>query len=128
MVSQNKITAVSVTKNEALSCNKMMSSEKVWRSFRVIETRRRQGKAVPKYSDYEIKMPNLGFKQFLKTEINMFTHIFCFLPFGIRAFVLRFFLGNGGYGLLWLNNKRRKGRQYLQDQFAMLRRKLFGRK
>ncbi len=127
LVAENRITSLSVTKKEALKCNKMMSTEKVWRSFRVIETRRRQGKSVPKYSDYEIKMPNLGFKQFLKTEINMFTHIFCFLPFKVRAVVLRFFLGNGGYSLLWLNSKRRKFRQWSQDKIAMIKRKVFGR-
>lgn len=126
---QNKsITTYKTTEKEALKCNTMMSSEKVWRAFRIIETQRRQGKAVPKYADYEIKMPSLGIKQFLKTEINMFTHIFCFLPSGFRKPILKFFLSNGGYSLLWLNNKRREVRGFLKDFYSKYKRKLFGRR
>lgn len=124
MQKNNKITVHEVNEKEALSCNKMMSSEKVWRAFRIIETRRRQGKAVPKYADYELQMPDLGVKQFIKTEINMFTHIFCFLPKRFRAPVMSFFLGNGGYIFLWLNHQRRDVRHYLRDSWARLKRKL----
>ena len=128
MQEKNLITIYNTTEKEALSCNKMMSSEKVWRAFRIIETHRRQGKAVPKYADYEITMPPLGLKQFLKTEINMFTHIFCFLPLRHRAIVLKFMLSNGGYALLWINNQRRNLRYFIRDNYVKFKRNLIGRK
>jgi coenzyme F420 hydrogenase subunit beta len=116
-----------VTKNEALACNAHMSEEKRWRAFRVIETHRRQGKPIPDYGSQDFQMPHHSLFQFLKTERNMLSHIFCFLP-GQRATVLRFCLGNGGYLLLWVNNKRRRFKLWLRDSLARAKRILFGRK
>ena len=115
-----------LTRREALSCNTMMSKEKRWRAFRIIETHRRQGKSIPAYGPYPFVAPMAPPKQFLKTEINMFTHLFCFLP-KWRAPLLKFTLSSGGYYLLWLNNLRRNARIWVRDSFAKLKRKLFGR-
>ncbi len=117
----------SVTRTEALSCNKMMSTEKRWRAFRIIETHRRQGKPIPSYGPYGLEMPKSTGKQFIKTEINMLTHALCYLP-KFRAPVLRFTLGDGGYYLLWLNSLRRRLRHIVRDGTAYLKRKTFGRK
>jgi Coenzyme F420 hydrogenase/dehydrogenase, beta subunit C terminus len=127
LVANGALTIQDLTRKEALSCNTMMSNEKIWRAFRIIETRKRQGRAVPKYTDYELSLPQHGLKQFLKTEINMFTHILCFMP-KLRAPVLKFFLGNGGYTFLLINNWRRRLRYFIRDGLAWCRRKIFGRK
>ncbi len=122
-----KIGVEDVTRREALACNRMMSTEKRWRAFRVIETNRRQGKSIPSYGPHGFRFPKQKGKQFIKTEIHMFTHIFCYLP-KWRGAVLRFFLGNGGYSLLWLNNKRRTLRFLIRDTKAKIFRRFFGRK
>jgi hypothetical protein len=116
-----------VTRKEALACNHMMSTEKRWRAFRVIETLRRQGRPVPAYGQHGFRFPRQSGKQFVKTELHMFTHIFCYLP-KLRPFVLRFFLGNGGYGLLWLNSKRRALRFFVRDSLFKIKSTLFGRR
>jgi coenzyme F420 hydrogenase subunit beta len=126
VIAANKIVHEPVTEKEALACNKMMSTEKRWRAFRIIETNRRQGKSIPAYGEHGFSLPSQYGKQFIKTEIHMFTHIFCYLP-KFRAFVLRFMLSKGGYYLLWLNNQRRNLRFYLRDTLAKTKRKLFGR-
>jgi coenzyme F420 hydrogenase subunit beta len=113
-----------LTTKEALVCNAMMAEEKRWRAFRVIETQRRQGKPIPAYG---IQIPHHSGLQFLKTEMHMFTHIFCFLH-GARGRVLRFLLSDGGYLMFWLNNKRRRFRVWLRDSRAKLLRKVFGRR
>jgi hypothetical protein len=105
----------------------MMANEKRYRAFRIIETHRRQGKAIPAYAPFGTLMPKQSGKQFIKTEINMLTHAPCFMP-KIRASILRFFLGNGGYYLLWLNNKRRNFRFWWRDLKQTTKNKLFGRK
>jgi coenzyme F420-reducing hydrogenase beta subunit len=115
-----------VTRREALACNRMMGTEKRWRAFRVIETLRRQGKPVPAYGPHSFRFPRQSGKQFVKTEIHMFTHIFCHLP-RLRAAVLRFTLSGGGYLLLWLNGQRRALRFLIRDSIAKARRTLFGR-
>jgi coenzyme F420 hydrogenase subunit beta len=115
-----------ITRKEALACNKMMSTEKRWRAFRVIETLRRQGRPVPAYGPHGFRFPRQSGKQFIKTEIHMFTHIFCHLP-KLRHVVLKFTLGRGGYSLLWLNSKRRALRFFLRDTTARVRRAIFGR-
>lgn len=115
-----------VTRTEALACNKMMSTEKRWRAFRIIETHKRQGKPIPAYGPFGMGMPSQSGKQFLKTEVNMFTHFLCYVP-KFRAPVLRFFLSDGGYYLLWLNSLRRTIRFFIRDSLAKLKRKLLGR-
>jgi coenzyme F420 hydrogenase subunit beta len=115
-----------VTEREALACNRMMATEKRWRAFRVIETLRRQGKPVPAYGDHGFRFPHQSGKQFVKTEIHMFTHMFCHLP-KLRSYVLRFTLSQGGYILLWLNCQRRRLRFFVRDTTALIRRTLFGR-
>lgn len=116
-----------VTRREALACNRMMATEKRWRAFRVIETLRRQGEAIPAYGPHGFAFPSQFGKQFVKTEIHMFTHIFCYLP-RWRAGILRFMLSRGGYGLLRLNNARRQLRFWLRDTRSLLLRRLFGRR
>ncbi len=116
-----------LTDKEAQSCNKMMVSEKKWRAFRMIETHKRQGKSIPSYGKYGFKLPSHSGKQFIHTEQNMLSHIFVFLP-KFRAPLLKFFLGNGGYSLLWLNNKRRRFRNWFRDTVSKFKRKTFGRK
>lgn len=127
MVSAGVITSKNVTRSEAIACNKLMSTEKRWRAFRIIETHRRQGKAIPAYGPYGLEMPKSSGWQFIKTEINMLTHMLCFMP-KYRASALRFVLGNGGYYLLWLNNYRRRLRDLIRDSSASFRRFIFGRR
>lgn len=126
-LSDGAIVSKEVTRNEALACNKLMSNEKRWRAFRIIETHRRQGKPIPAYGPYEMQMPKASGKQFIKTEINMLTHAPCFMPW-LRAPLLKFILGDGGYYLLWLNNFRRRFRDYVRDTKAALKRRLVGRR
>jgi coenzyme F420 hydrogenase subunit beta len=116
-----------VTQREALACNRMMATEKRWRAFRVIETLRRQGKPVPAYGAHGFRFPRQSGIQFIKTEIHMFTHIFCHLP-RLRGYVLRLTLSQVGYILLWLNSARRRLRFFLRDTLARLRRALIGRR
>jgi coenzyme F420 hydrogenase subunit beta len=116
-----------VTRKEALACNRMMSTEKRWRAFRVIETLRRQGKPIPAYGPHGFRFPRQSGKQFLKTEIHMFTHIFCHLP-RLRGAVLKLTLSNFGYALLWINSKRRSLRFILRDSWARVRNTLLGRR
>jgi coenzyme F420 hydrogenase subunit beta len=123
---QQKLVVKDVTRKEALACNRMMATEKRYRAFRIIETHRRQGKPVPAYGEFGTQMPTQRGKQFLKTEINMLTHAPCFMP-RYRAAILKFFLSDGGYYLLWLNHKRRTLRFWWRDLKALIRRKLFGR-
>ena len=123
LIAREKLNVVEVTRKEALACNTLMSHEKRWRAFRVIETHRRQGKAIP---EYRMPSPKHSLSHFIKTEIHMLSHIFCFLP-KYRAKVLRFMLGEGGYRLLWLNQKRRAFRFWRRDTLALVKRKMFGR-
>ncbi|MBX7144641.1 MAG: Coenzyme F420 hydrogenase/dehydrogenase, beta subunit C-terminal domain [Oligoflexia bacterium] len=122
---RHAIKSKSLTRREALACNELMSSEKRWRAFRVIETHRRQGKAIPKYGSPHQTFPHHSGLQFVKTEAHMLSHVFCFLP-RLRASVLRFFLGKG-YWLFWLNSKRRALRFFIRDNREKLRRALKGR-
>jgi coenzyme F420 hydrogenase subunit beta len=116
-----------ITRREALACNRMMSTEKRWRAFRVIETLRRQGKPVPAYGPHGFRFPRQSGKQFIKTELHMFTHIFCHLP-KLRAYVLKLTLSPFGYALLWMNCQRRWLRFFVRDSIAKVRRTLFGRR
>ena len=123
---EKSIGALPVTRKEALKCNKQMATEKRWRAFRVIETHRRQGKSIPNYGRTADHFPRHSGLQFVETEMHMLTHISCFIP-RFRGALLRFFLGNGGYSLLWLNNKRRTFKFWLRDTIAKMKRNLFGR-
>lgn len=123
----NKIVWKDLTRKEALNCNHHMATEKRWRAFRMIETHRRQGKSVPAYGDYSLDFPSRKGKQFLLTEGNMLTHMGCFLQ-KQRPAMLRFFLGDGGYILLWMNNKRRRFKIFVRDSYARIKRKCFGRR
>lgn len=127
LVDSKKIAHEPVTRKEALACNKMMATEKRWRAFRVIETLRRKGLPIPLYGAETFQLPKQSGKQFIKTEIHMLTHIFCYLP-RWREIVLRLTLSNFGYYLLWLNHKRRAFRFWRRDTLFFIRRKLFGRK
>ena len=125
LVQAGKVTSVDVTRREVLESNKLMASEKRWRAFRVIETHRRQGKAIPNYGPSYPEFPRHHGLQFLKTELHILSHVFCFLP-KLRAKALRFFL-TGGYWLFWLNHKRRALRVLWRDSKEKLRRKIVGR-
>jgi coenzyme F420 hydrogenase subunit beta len=116
-----------VTRREALACNRMMSAEKRWRAFRVIETLRRQGRPIPAYGPHGFRFPRQSGKQFVKTEIHMLTHMFCHLP-KLRGLVLQLTLSNVGYVLLWLNCQRRNLRFFLRDSWARIRNSLMGRR
>ena len=125
-ISNDKITIQKLTESEALKCNHQMATEKRWRAYRVIETHKRQGKSVPHYGKHDMDFPAHSGKQFIETEANMLSHIFCFLP-KFRRNVLKFFLYGGGYWLLWLNNKRRRFKLFYRDSKSSIRRKIFGR-
>lgn len=126
LLERGKISGLTVTTREIMSSNRLMATEKRWRAFRVIETHRRQGKPIPSYGDPTARLPEHTGVQFVKTELHMLSHIFCFLP-GMRAAALRFFLGSGGYWLFWLNSKRRWLRTGWRDFYAALRRTVIGR-
>lgn len=126
-VESGNLKTLAVTRKEALACNSLMAGEKRWRAFRVIETHRRQGKSLPLYSSPHQEFPRHTGWQFIKTEMHMLSHIFCFLP-KYRARLLKFFLGPGGYWLLWLNHKRRAFRFWRRDALAALKRNIFGRR
>lgn len=120
------IVSKDLTRREAHACNELMAGEKRWRAFRVIETHRRQGKSIPSYGDPHEEFPRHGGLQFVKTELHMLSHLFCFLP-KLRATTLRFFLGKG-YWLFWLNSRRRAFRFWWRDTRAAMRRRFFGRR
>lgn len=92
----------------ARTSNTLMGEEKRWRAFRLIETRKRQGFAIP---DYGFEIPKPNFKQLVLTELNLLSHIFCFIKVG-RKSVLKFTFSRFGYSLLWLNNKKRRFRDW----------------
>ncbi len=121
-----KLKTKSLTRKEAQGCNKPMLTEKRWRAFSIMETHRRQGRNIPLYGSLDFRAPGQSRRQFLLTELHTFTHIFCFLP-ALRQKVLEILLSDWGYGLLWLNHKRRQFRVWRRDTAARIRRVLFGR-
>lgn len=121
---RQKLKIMRLTRQESLDCNTMMAHEKRWRAFRIIETLRRQGKPIPQYG---IESPKHSLKHFIKTELHILSHLFCYLP-RLRAPVLRFILGSGGYYLLWVNFLRRQFRFWRRDKKAAISRKIFGRR
>lgn len=126
LLAEGKARIEYLTRRETLACNRLMATEKRWRAFRVVETLRRRGLAIPAYGSSLFRFPKQSGKQFVKTELHMLTHVFCYLP-KLRAKVLRFMLSDGGYGLLWLNHKRRALRVGVRDGIESLRRRFFGR-
>lgn len=125
-VQAGALATVAVTEREARASNILMAHEKRDRAFRVIETHRRQGKPVPYYGESVGEFPRQRGIKFLKTEIHMLSHIFCFLP-RYRAAVLRFFLGKG-YWLFWANSLRRRLRVWIRDSLFLVKRKTVGRR
>jgi hypothetical protein len=125
-INTGHIKSFQVTKTEAKLSNIVMSAEKRWRAFRVIETQRRQGKAIPEYQDSSKHFPAHSGMKFVETELHMLSHIFCFLP-RYRARVLTFMLTHG-YWLFWLNNKRRRVKLWWRDSLFRLRSTVLGRK
>lgn len=125
-VDRGAIVSHSLTTRETLACNSIMATEKRWRSFRVIETLKRQGRSVPSYFGFEHRFPRHSGRQFIETELHMLSHVFCYLP-QYRKVVLKFFLGPLGYGLFYLNSLRRALRNLIRDSKESLRRRLWGR-
>jgi coenzyme F420 hydrogenase subunit beta len=103
----------------ARECNLETALEKRYRAFRVIETRRRQGHAIP---DYGHEIPNMNGIRAIRVEINMFTHVLCYLP-KLRGYMLRLIFSPVGYWMMWTNHQRRVVKFRLRDVFMKLRRK-----
>lgn len=110
---RGSLISIPLTPEHARSSNVMMGHEKRGRAFRIIETRRRQGLPVP---EYELKIPKASGKEFILTEINIFTHIFCFMNCDkIKIAILKLSLSPIGYAALRLNNLRRNFRTWRRD-------------
>lgn len=124
LVDDGKMHLRDLTTAETLASNRMMATEKRWRAFRVIETLRRQGRPTPAY---DVTIPRHSPKEFLKTEIHMFTHIMCYLP-QLRRRFSRMMLSEVGYQLLRLNFLRRRFREWRRDTVSRVRRKFVGRR
>lgn len=120
---ENKaLRLVEISSQHARTSNRMMGEEKRNRAFRVIETRRRQGFAIP---DYGMPTPTIDADKIFATEANMLSHIFCFMGWG-KKFVLRLTFSPLGYNLLRLNYWRRELRNWRRDRKARKLQKKFG--
>lgn len=106
----------------AKECNLETALEKRYRAFRVIETRRRQGHGVP---EYHLDIPKMSGIRAVRVEINMFTHILCYLP-KLRGYMLRLIFSPIGYWMMWTNHQRRVVKFRLRDSYMKLRRKFLG--
>jgi len=113
---------VQLSRAQAKRSNTMMGHEKRWRAFRIIETRKRQGKPIPVYG---FEIPKASGKHFVLTEFNMLSHFFCFVSWGKQT-VLRFIFSPPGYALLWLNSKKREFRNWRVTTWAKFRRRVGG--
>ena len=123
------LSVTRITPEHARSSNRMMGKEKRLRAFRVIETRKRQGHPVPYYG---MPTPKIHGKHLLATEMNMLSHLFCFVSnSGIagawKKAILWLTFSPIGYHLLRLNFLRRRLRDYRRDFKAKLRRDFFGK-
>lgn len=115
---ENKdIFVVPIRDDQARRSNIMMAYEKRNRAFRVIETRRRQGLAIP---DYDFKTPKVLGTHLIQTEIGILTHIFCFMERG-KISILRFTFSSLGYYLLKMNYIKREIRIWIRDTLAKRR-------
>jgi coenzyme F420 hydrogenase subunit beta len=108
---RNSLHTHQLSTAEAKPCNALMATEKRWRAYRILETRRRQGKPIP---EYHMPTPTHSVEHFIKTELNVFSHILCGLP-KLQAPALRFMLSSYGYYLLWLNSIRRRTKVWWRD-------------
>ncbi len=108
------VTLYKLDRREAHGANTIMGREKRWRAFRVIETLRRQGRPVPEYS---FAIPRPSGKHFILTELNLLTHLMCFVRRG-RTLLLRLALSPLGYGVLLLNFQKRRFRDWRRDRLA----------
>jgi coenzyme F420 hydrogenase subunit beta len=106
------IIVVPIREDQARKSNIMMAVEKKNRAWRVIETRRRQGLAIP---DYDFKTPKIKGKHLIETEIGILTHIFCFMGWG-KITLLKLAYSELGYFLLKLNYYRREFRNWRRDR------------
>lgn len=118
------IALIDLDESLARRSNRMMGTEKRGRAFRVIETLRRQGRPIPEYG---FTIPRGSGIDFLKTEMNILSHIFCFVRSDwanrMRPYLLKVSLSPLGYALLWLNAQRRRLRDAIRDMRAKRRRK-----
>jgi len=113
-----KLNLLKLSHKAARTSNLAMGTEKRRRAFRLLRTRERQGLPVPNYGFEipEMNGPN-HLKHFFETEINLVTHVFCFSP-NWRDYVLKFWISPVGYGVLKLNNYRRRLRTFMRDRKA----------
>lgn len=115
------IKLVSITPEHARSSNLMMGHEKRGRAFRIIETRRRQGLPVPEYG---VAIPKASGKELILTEINIFTHILCFVDWKkTKLAILKLWLSPLGYVALRLNYIKRQFRNWRRDTLYKIRNK-----
>lgn len=120
---RNAIKVVPIREDQARASNTMMATEKKNRAFRIIETRRRQGLAIPEYG---VEIPRVTGKHLVKTEIGIITHIFCFLK-RWKTIPLAFVFSPAGYWLLRMNYFRREARIFLRDKIAIWKERRLGR-
>lgn len=109
------LESISLNRKQARVCNQHMAVEKKRRALRVLERYRKSGRSVPHYGTEPQSLPTLKGMPLVQAELNLFTHIFCFLRKG-RSWILRFFLSNGGYQILWLNSLRKRLKHYLKGR------------
>lgn len=114
-VGRGDILNVPIREDQARKSNIMMAVEKKNRAWRVIETRRRQGLAIP---DYDVVIPKIKGRHLVETEIGILTHIFCFMKKG-KIFLLSLAFSSLGYSLLQLNYYRREFRIWRRDRRNM---------
>lgn len=118
--SSGALSTFTLDRKIARTSNTLMGIEKRWRAYRVIETRRRQGKTIP---EYHFKTPKASGKHLILTELNILSHIFCFIK-KWRLQVLKFILSPVGYYMLRMNNFKREFRNWRRDTLAHYKRKL----
>jgi coenzyme F420 hydrogenase subunit beta len=113
------LALLKLSREATKTCCVAMGTEKRLRAFRLLESRKRAGLAVPNYG-FSIPKPPQGsgrFHHVLATEVNLLTHTFCFLT-RFRDSVLRFWLSPVGYKVLRLNNFRREFRTWRRNRKA----------
>jgi coenzyme F420 hydrogenase subunit beta len=126
LVLEKKIEKVEITRQEALVCNDIMTHEKRWGAFRMIESRTRERKPIPSYGPLELTFPKSGLVRSLKTSIHVLMHYFCFHP-RHRDKILRFVLSPAGYWFFWINFQKRTFRTWLRDTLYRVKTRVFGR-
>jgi len=104
LVDKKVLTVREVSRNEALKCNKKMARQKKYRASYLINRRKNTNNSYPIYFD---ELPVNTIKENFFVIFDLITHFFCFSPYG-RKTVLKLFLSDVGYGLLYLNRLRRE--------------------